>query len=272
MLQQFLRFTCGALPVCLCLALGVPARGNSTVAAGWDLFETVPAATTFMGVPLQGVPLGTFDFDNAFGRGIGVQNVGMTDTIVQRLSDATVPSTPGSATVPLQMVALQLETLVPVNLGLGTDFYFITLQSARPTGGTPSTGQMAITFANDLGGTFNSFFDVFFDLRKGSLTGPIAQSGDVILQAGGVPWTRTPPPGSLTINGVNHFLDGNDTNQDFWPLGVVTESGPNAMHVVINTPADTPLPTAAWGGLALLALVGLLSASHSTRRRTAARA
>jgi hypothetical protein len=103
--------------------------GDATVAPGWDLFATDPTGTSFPGLGnLHGVPLGTFDFDNFFGRGIGVQNVGNTDTIIERLLAATSVSGP----IPITLVALQLETVAPVNFaGNGLDNYFITLQSAR---------------------------------------------------------------------------------------------------------------------------------------------
>ena len=66
----------GALVVAFCR----PVRADVVVQPGWDLFETVPG-TSFSGVPFVGVPLGTFDFDNDFGRGLGVKSVGLTDTI-----------------------------------------------------------------------------------------------------------------------------------------------------------------------------------------------
>src|SRR5215469_10819632 len=102
------------------------------VAQGWDLFQTDPTGTTFPGLGnLMGVPLGTFDFDNTFGRNIGVQNVGNTDTIIERDSIAlgAAPG-PSPATIPIAMDALHLETVVPVNFnGNGLDTYFVTLQS-----------------------------------------------------------------------------------------------------------------------------------------------
>lgn len=116
---------------------------TNTVNPGWDLLQTV-SGTTFQGVPFFGVPLGSYDFDGT----IGVQDVGNTDTIIQRLTAGTVPS----PTISIQMNALQLETAAPTSLfGGPLGLYFITLQSVR--GGSASAGNMTIDFG---AGTFNS--------------------------------------------------------------------------------------------------------------------
>src|SRR5258708_11056206 len=151
------------------LTIGI-ANAGPVVNPGFDLFESL-TGTTFGGVAFQGVPIGTFNF----GGTIGVKNVGVTDTIIQRLAPAT------GAAIATQMLDLQLMSTAPTNFGLGVGFYFITLQSAR--GGPNSTGQLTITpgAADDHlpltpEGTFTSFFDVFFDVRLGSPNVPIALS------------------------------------------------------------------------------------------------
>jgi hypothetical protein len=240
------------------------AKADFHVAAGWDLFTTDPAGTNFNGVPFGGVPLGTFDFDNTFGRGIGVQNVGSTDTIIQRTSDVITGGGAGSSGVtPLLMEALQLKSAVPTDFGLGVGFYFITLQSAR--GGPASAGTMTITFdGTGLAGTFSSSLDVFFDIRLGALNGPIAQSGDLVLTSIGTSWSNIPPANALEINGVNKFLDGRDRLQDFWPQGPVQEVHPNgAMHTANNTPmSPVPEPTS----VALAALGAVLVGARALRK------
>jgi len=67
-------------------------------------------------------------------------------------------------------------------------------------------------------GTFDSFFDVFFDIRLGSLNGPIAMSSDLPLTSTDTPWNHFPPPGALEIVGVNTFLNGVNREADFWPV------------------------------------------------------
>jgi hypothetical protein len=228
------------------------------VEPGWDLLHTAPG-TTFAGQPFVGVPLGAYDF----GGTIGVKNVGNADTIVQRLATADVPAPPGSDTIPIELVALQL---VSVNPFFGPDLAYITLQSARsgadPPPGPASIGEMDIHFANDLGGTFDSFFDVFFDVRVGALNGPIQISDQLRLSSQGTPWDRVPPPGALVIQGVNLNLNGNDNAADFWP-GPINESHPSgAMHNVV--PA-TPEP-ATFGVAAGLVFFGAVFAWLRAKR------
>jgi hypothetical protein len=89
-------------------------RADLTVDQGYDLLHTLPG-TSFMGVDFKGVPYGTFDFGAPF----GVQNVGNADTIVHRLSDATVPAPGMSAAIDTELVGLQLESTAPTDFGLG---------------------------------------------------------------------------------------------------------------------------------------------------------
>jgi hypothetical protein len=237
--------------------------GSFKVDAGWDLFQTAPG-TTFPGLgPLAGIPLGTFDF----GPPPGMQNVGTTDTIVQRLSSpvASPLAIGGTGTTGLLMNALQLETIAPVNFGgNGLDNYFVTLQSRR--GGPASTGSMTITWLTGTSGTFSSSIDVFFDIRKGSLSGPIVFSTDLVETSSGTVWSDLPPPGSLEIPGVNTFLNGTDRTADFWPLPGVVETFPNgAVHVELDT-----VPEPATLTLAALGIAGLCGSSWRKRKAAAA--
>lgn len=242
-------------------------RAQLSVLPGWDLWTTAPG-TSFAGVPFVGVPLGTFDFGGA----IGVQNVGNTDTIVQRLETASVLPGPLPQTadpISIELVALQMMSAIPVDFGLGVGTYFITLQSAR--GGPASTGEMSITFNNTnvppppqpQNGTFSSFFDVFFDIRLGSLDGPIALSDNLRLSSADNPWSHFPDPNDLLIDGVNNLLNQNNQLGDFHPIGLVTETHPTgAQHIVTGT-AVAPEP----GSLAFLILVVGMLTSICLRRR-----
>jgi hypothetical protein len=234
---------------CLLLTASNPAQATMTVSSGWDLLTT-QVGTTFEGASFVGVPVGNYNF----GGTIGVQNVGDTDTIIQRLQSAS----PSSPTISLQMDALQLETAAPVSLGGGPlGNYFITLQSAR--GGPVSLGSMTISFGPN---TFVSSLDVFFDVRYGSLNGPIVQSGDLLLSSTGTSWGNVAPAGALLINGVNHMLDGTDIEQDFWPAQIVEQHPNGATHVVAAT---TPEPTTMIAGALLLLPFGA-SALRSLRK------
>jgi hypothetical protein len=242
------------------LSIGVAAASN-LVNPGYDLFQTLPG-TTFGGAPFTGVPIGNFNF----GGSIGTKNTGITDTIVQRKD----PATASSPAISTEMLMLQLMSTVPTNFGLGVDFYFITLQSAR--GGPASTGRMTIGFGPEAPpgsphGTFDSFFDVFFDVRKGALNGPIALSDTLRLTSQGVPWNHFPPAGALQITGVNAFLNGTDRLTDFWPIGPFHEDHPTgAIHNVTETPLPEP------GSLALIAIGALVCLGRGilSRRQHAA--
>lgn len=250
----------------ICAAVLLMSGGTlraGVVEPGFDLFATQPG-TTFMGAPFQGVPLGTFNF----GGTIGVKPVGDTDTIVQRLAPASAPTPPGgSSTIPIELVSLSLVSVNPINLGAGTNFYYITLQSQR--GGPTSPGQMAINFdSGNGGGTFDSFFDVFFDVREGALNGPIVASADAQLTNSGANWDRTPPPGAVTIPGVNINLNGRDNTGDFWPIGPFSEQKITVVHVVSPATVGSivPLPPAL---LPASALFGAIVAARAYRVRIA---
>jgi hypothetical protein len=228
------------------------AVGSLTVDAGYDLFASPVGSFPGLGT-LVGVPLGTFNF------GSGLVPVGNTDTIAQRLTDVTVAAVGNTGTIPLLLRTLQLETTAPVNFGgNGLDNYFMTLQSAR--GGPATTGLMSITFLSTTNGTFSSFFDVFFDIRKGSLAGPIVFASDLVATNTAAPWGRVPPPGAVTIPGVNFNLDGTDSDKDFWPATAFTYSYPNSAFEVL-TNATVPEPSS----LILLA-TGVLTGALGWKR------
>jgi len=260
--KAFLKVLTWTLLLALAAIAQPSARGDWVVKRGNDLFEST-SGTSFMGVSFHGVPIGSFDF------GKGAVPVSNTDTIVERQADVKVSEVPGhSGMTDLKLLSLQLETTTPVDFGLGAGFYFLTLQSARATGGPSSTGSMTIAFDSNSGGTFTSFFDVFFDLRKGALNGPIAQSGDLTLTNTGDTWGRIPPAGALTINGVNQFLlGGSNRNGDFWPGIPFQESHPGqGVHAVTN--ASIPEPST-W---VMLLTAGMIVPAYARwRRRRAGR-
>lgn len=215
------------------LALGiigrpVAATADTSVSTGWDLLMTDAGLTSFLGVPWQGVPLGSFDFGGV----IGQEGVGLTDTIVRRLEAAHAPV----ETIPIELVALQLQSVMPVDLGAGLGIHYITLQSQR--GGPASAGRMTIQFGAEgvPHGHFDSFFDVFFDVRLGALDGPIVASDSLPLVSVPTPWHHDPPPNSMLIDGINRNLNGVDPATDFWPVGSIVEQHPLGLHVVEPTP------------------------------------
>ena len=93
-------------------------------------------------------------------------------------------------------------------------------------------------------GTFSSFFDVFFDIRLGSPTGPIALSDSLTLSNSGTPWDANPAPQDIIVSGLvgdqvanwhtNKVQDANTWQMDFFPLGTIVESHPTgAQHLAI---------------------------------------
>jgi hypothetical protein len=224
-----------------------------SIGAGYDLFQThpdtrfdpltlvghvlsgvLPQSDPTLTVGLRGVPLGQYDFGP-----LGVRPTAATDTIVRRLA----PANPGQHVVPIELVALQLQVtrVGPVALDVPV---FVTLQSRRgvnaldPPPGPASTGTLDIAFAEGCaGGTLDSAFTVNFDLRLGSLDGPIIPGppgvdpgSSLSLRGVGTPWSSTVdtvvrrvdeyeqagstwhsvvgPP--TILDGVNRFVPGGD--------------------------------------------------------------
>lgn len=217
---------------------------NYKVHAGWDLFDTNPNGTSFHPVPVaavplvancKGVPVNSYDFP-----GVGVRATGTTDTIVRRLADAT----PSSPTVPIELVMLQLQCDMDLaGHGVPTPVY-VTLQSNRglldPPGGSPSGGQLQIQFYTDgTGGMASSNLTVHYDVRLGSLTGPIINLGgalipDTVSLGTTAPWVHQLPSNMVAclkelgilashgvidqgfyITAVNYLLNGTDPGEDF---------------------------------------------------------
>jgi hypothetical protein len=195
-------------------------EASLTVHSGWDLFFTAPDSRDYAtGTYWQGVPLGTYDFGGA----IGVKDVGYTDTIIHRTQDAVAPSYGSWVNgVPVSIDKLQLQSTTQTNLGAGLGWYYVTLQSER--GGPASGGTMDIYFdtEGDPHGVWQSTMTLNFDIRYGSLTGPVVFSATDTITAGyssggTVAWRHEANGDELLIPGVNYLLDGANIEQDFWP-------------------------------------------------------
>ena len=236
--------------------LPTPSRAQAPVVnPGWNILDDsfVGGGPDFAGLPtvsegvppaFEGVPLNTFKF----GSGLPYVPVGNTDTIMQRLPPAT--AAPG--TVNLQMNTLQVQSIAPVP---GTDQYdYLNLDN-----NTPSTGTLNI----NNNGTFTSTLDVYFDIRFGSLSGPIESTGKLTLNASGN-WSPNAPPGALLIPGVNYDLNGVDTSADFWPVGSVIYSDSSGDQLELE-PTSVPEPSP----LTLLGLSSINLLAWDVRRRMA---
>lgn len=239
------------------------------VVAGFDLYQLAgdrifpdleneidpgPIAI-FDGIAYVTNPLGTFDFGN----GNGAVDVGLADTIVERLGDVTSdPLT--EPTVDIEIVALSLRSLDPVDFGgPSPEFTYITLD---PT--MTSTGSYEFLFAADgpddvQRGFMFASADVHYQIRRGSPEGQVLRSNAVQLDSfGGVPWTHFPfggddlSPPDKTIDGVNFFLEGDSQGGDFFQLGdplalegldLNTETFVSVAfeHANESSPGDTPM-------------------------------
>jgi PEP-CTERM motif-containing protein len=124
---------------------------------------------------------------------------GSTDTVIQRSADTTGLVPGGTATVPIRMTALSLESVSPVNIGGSFFDVFVTLDPSSLPG---DIGQKTIhENSTGTGGTFTSFLQVFYRARAVPLGG--GSSSDIFssttLGATGVPWSSTPPPGAVIL-------------------------------------------------------------------------
>lgn len=233
--------------------VSVPARAD-LVLLGSDYFETVqPTFFTALGAanPFTGLPIGP----------------GTTDTIVRRQADCAISlATAGSnCTIPIELVALSLiSTANP-------------LVRVRESPTSASAGMVTMTSdGSGSGGTFDSFFDVFFELSfDGGLN--YSPQGDLILQVSGAKWTTVEHDllvdGPLGDQGANRHTDKGGPNcpappgmscVDFYLVGNITEQHPGiAVHTVTSA---VPEP----GSLVLIGLA--LTAMAGLRRRGARRA
>ena len=137
--------TAVALALAAAVAAG-PARAD-LVLLGADYFATIqPTFFTPLGAlnPLAGLPIGP----------------GNTDTIVHRQGDCSLSlATLGSnCTIPIEVVALSLVSTVDPMVR-------VRETPGSVVGTSLSGGMMTITSdGSGTGGTFNSFFDIFFEL------------------------------------------------------------------------------------------------------------
>jgi hypothetical protein len=240
-----------------CLALAIPGAAKAdTVVLGSDYLQTLPG--TYFNF---GGAIGVVDFTGyAFGPG-------NTDTIMQRTSDITINGGPGT----LQLTALSLASTAPVPQ-LGGTVYI----SLDPNNLANDTGQITIG-GTKAGGTFSSFFDVFFDVCTapgsngvGCGGGALIASGNLQLSNAGANWTSTPsgvivsgPVGDQSAN-LHTGLGANEA--DFWPAPII-ESHPGGFGAHVVSPA---VPEPSTWIMMLLGFAGLGFASHRRTRKSKA--
>ena len=142
--------------------------GSQTILAGSDLWTT-PPGSTFQDFSETPIPADFFGPGSDPFTGIvalkGVPNpdptFGLTDTIVNRLGDMQLNGPGTSASVPIQIQQLGLQSVSPITVTFGgtqtEDFdVLVTLSQLQP----PPPGEMLVTQNDAFGGVFDAFLPV----------------------------------------------------------------------------------------------------------------
>jgi hypothetical protein len=242
MLTRFTKWSLAVVLAALVLCTTATAQSRQTVALGSDFLQTQPGSNfnfgpgigvvDFMGLPLKGgqIPPGY------------QMSLAATDTIVQRQADAFIN---GNA-IPIQLMALSMESTAPVNVGGSFFDVFVTLDPANLAN---DVGMMSI-MGSLAGGTFNSFFDVFFDAHFAPVgTGqPFDVFSSIMLSQNGAAWSPTPPANAVIVTGpfgdqfANTHTGLPSTEVDFWPCAVTpcSEDSSGAAHHVVSPATPEP--------------------------------
>jgi hypothetical protein len=249
--MQRLHFLLGVACIGLLgLALPGPARAD-TVVLGSDYLETEPGTQFNLGslgiVPFIGNPIGP----------------GSTDTIVQRKADATI----GGGSIPIQIVALSLRSVNPVNIG---GFLYRLDARLDPANLNNDTGTMTIS-GTGAGGTFSSNLTVFGEVDFTPLNGggPIPAAFTQKIFSSTANWTSTHAANAVLVTGsVGNQTANLHTNlaagqHDFFPISPIVEMFTDGSMHIVDPAVVVPEPSS----LVLLLAAGLTGAIGWGRRR-----
>jgi len=205
--------------VCLALASSVVARAAEIIPAGLDYLYTVPGAGTASGsyTTVSGAQQG----NNAPGVVdlMGVPTFGGADTIITRLASTPFMSATGAicaddtvgctATIVANITNLNLESTTPVTIGGVTANLFVTVDH-QGTGSNMLTLTQTVPEGSSTTpeGTFTSFFDVFVDIRAGSLSGQIVSTQELNLTFNGGRWNDPDDGGGFLASRVTECVPG----------------------------------------------------------------
>ena len=205
--------------------------GLSTLAT-LGVVESASAVTVKKGLDYLETNSGTFFTFNEIGKVdfkgnfIGMFNgddVGRTDTIVERKNDVVV-----SGQTPIEVLAISLKSKTAVDIGQSSFDIFVNL-----TPGSSSTGTMII---ND-NGTFSSVFDVHFTANFKPVGGgdsipcPVTNCNFWKTFTASGNWSEEPQPGSFR----------GPESSNFFTVGETTHDTGGGGHIVSTATVPEPL-------------------------------
>ena len=203
---------------------------------GWTLLETTEGTQINLPevglTPFTGVPFGAFNFRAGhlgdFGRGLGRRKTSRTDAIAKRLVPAVTEEIGATITIPVELVGLQLRSVNPVGGPFKDQHVFVTLQSMR--GGPQTLGVMAIRFDSEAGGSFSTMFQVYFDMRVGSLDSqPLSQRAKSFFGRE-TTWQRVAPSDAKLLPRINSKLSDAAQLGSFFPGEILIEATNDDTH------------------------------------------
>jgi hypothetical protein len=267
--------TCCLVVVFLFAALVVTPAAGQDVHAGMDLLDTEPTLTVFdfglTPIPADFFGPGSDPFVGSVALDGGHlltplcpnDDLNGIDTIVERLSDAQLPTIPSSDPIPIEIVELSLVSIAPItvtyNGGQNPEQWDIEVELSQDP---QPIGQMTINRTHANGGTFDTNLPVLprFTFTHGievrvldfGLEGiPPVQFNSV-----GDPWEdKNPVPGSCTSN---------------WcpiPGGPLVLNAPNAQHGVYPVCLAALIPVLSPGMAVVLFVLLLAAGAWLIRRR-----
>jgi hypothetical protein len=188
---------------------------QTDILLGEDYWTTLDGSITFGSPDLPPIPAdffgpGSDPFEGQVAlKGVKLSpELGDADTIIQRLEEPIMPEVPSSATIPIELVGLQLKSVEPIYIP--PDSFFDVSVTFDP--GFPPEGTMFVDRTYTDGGTFNMQVTLlphitFQEVSGGpileyppSLVGPLTQ------QTGAPhPWSYIPPTFTIPGSGPNFF-------------------------------------------------------------------
>lgn len=240
------------LVVSVVVISGGKAMGQ-TIPAGFDDYFIQPTSTVdFSTLPIPA------DF---FGPGSDpfVETVCIEgDTIIERTSDGTLPT----ATIPIEIIALNLTSCEPitVNSGSNTELWDLSVHLLGPgPSSAPAAGTLTATKTHPNGGVFDStlttqpvyvFTEVGNPLNMRVLDFYIEGIPPFDLNSVGDDWSNQNPVG-IPVNPSNFYPGGTPGDQSIAPATILLSGGPLQLDLV-QAPEPATMSLLTIGGIALI--------------------